>query len=206
MSHSTDGISIHTKKYFRVILEGIDSNLETVESFAVKLSTRARVSLPRAMLVASRLPYIVKSGLEQGQANRLRGLLEEIGGKARVEAHFVTPDDPAERPRDVLRDLRQDALRETAKPLEEHETIVCPECGWEERGGASFCSFCHRRFRDPDTRPVSLEERLPDVNPLDVSPADNPLDWAAIMGFYRGHQLHVLIGLVVVLILVILSK
>jgi hypothetical protein len=198
MSQPIDGITIHTKKYFRVILESIDADLETVESFAVKLSTRARVSLPRAMFVASRLPYTVKSGLGQAQANRLKCVLEEIGGKARVEAHLVTPDDTTDR--------RQDALRGVRSPTDAKETIECPDCGWEERRGATYCSFCHRKFRNPASRLESLEDRLPDENPLDLAPSENSFDWAALVDYVRQHQLRVLIGVIVVLLLVVLLK
>ncbi len=198
MSHPTDGITIHTKKYFRVILESIDADLETVESFAVKLSTRARVSLPRAMFVASRLPYTVKSGLGPAQANRLKCVLEEIGGKARVEAHLVTPEDHP--------DQRQDALRGVRSAADAKEPIVCPECGWEERRGATYCSFCHRKFRDQASRHESLEDRLPDVNPLDLSAGENPFRWAVVVDYVRQHQLRVLTGIIVLLLLIVLLK
>ena len=94
----TDNFSIHTKRYYLVILEGIDPKRETVESFAIKLSMRTRTTLPRVRQILRNLPYTIKKGVSMAQANRLKNVIEEIGGQVRLEPHFVTPGDGREQP------------------------------------------------------------------------------------------------------------
>ena len=195
MDKPAEHITIHTKKFYRVVIEGIDTDLETPDSFAVKLASRLHVPLPRAKLVARCLPYTVRSGLNAEQANRLKTVLDEIGGKARVEPHFVTPPDPGE--------------RETKSPLRAGEgkgTFVCPGCGGEQPAGAKFCSFCLRKFRDPLSRLDSLEDKLPEENPLDIDDRDLGVDWSAALRFARRRPVPILFGVIVLLIIVILLK
>ena len=84
-------ISVHSKKYYRVVLEKIDRERATIESFTIKLSLRMRTSLPRVKQVARRLPCAIKHSLTVNQANKLKNLLEELGGVVRIESHIVTP-------------------------------------------------------------------------------------------------------------------
>ena len=195
MGKPADNITIHTKRLYRVILEGIDTDLETPDGFAVKLASRLHVPLPRAKLVARCLPYTAKSGLDAAQANRLKTLLDEIGGKARVEPHFVTPPDPGE--------------RETNSPRPSGEgkaTFVCPGCGCEHPTGAKFCSFCLRKFRDPLSRLDSLEEKLPKENPLDINDREAGIDWSGAVRSARRRPLPIMVGVIVLLIIFILLK
>lgn len=195
MGKPKDHITIHTKKFYRVILEGIDADLETPDSFAVKLASRLHVPLPRAKLVARCLPYTARSGLNAAQANRLKTVLDEIGGKARVEPHFLTPPDPGE--------------RETKSPLPAGEgkgTFACPGCGCEQPAGAKFCPFCLRKFRDPLSRLDSLEEKLPGENPLDIDYREAGFDWSAAFRFARRRPVPILFGVIVLLIIVVLLK
>jgi len=194
MGKPTDHITIHTKKFYRVVLEGIDTDLETPDSFAVKLASRLHVPLPRAKLVARCLPYIAKSGLNAAQANRLKTVLDEIGGKARVEPHFVTPPDPAEREAKSPRPLGGGAA-----------AFVCPGCGCEQPAGAKFCSLCLRKFRDPSSRLDSLEEKLPEDNPLEFDCPETGTDWAAALRFARRRPVPILVAVIVLLIFFLLK-
>lgn len=195
MSFSSDETTIHTKRYFKVVLEGIDSNLETLESFTVKLAARGHVTLSRAKVVVSRLPYTVKSHLTAAQANRLKTVLEEIGGRVRIEPHFVTPTNPENAGRDVARGR-----------LLEEGAFVCPACGWKGEKGATYCSLCYRKFRDPASRLENLEERIPEKNPLDFGVDGGESAWVRVLDAARRHRLAVLIGVIVILVLVIIVK
>ena len=195
MSRSSDHVTIHTKKYYRVVLEGIDTSLETPESFAVKLATRLHVSYPRAKLVVSQLPYLAKSGITAAQANRLKTILEEMGGKARVESHLVTPKDTGE-----------PTEGSGISFVEGQGRIVCPACGWEAKEGATHCSLCYRKFRDRASRPQSLEERIPATNPLDVDEDASPSLFLLLWRIARRHQLAILLGVIAVLVVFLVAK
>ena len=192
MSHPSDEISIHTKRYYRVILDGVDSDLESLDSFAVKLAARGHVTLSRARVAVSRFPYTVKSHLTAAQANRLKALLEELGGKVRIEAHYVTPGCFA----DTGRGATQRGPRE--------KVVVCRQCGSTGEPDATYCSFCHRKFRDPVSRPETLEERIPAENPLDVTCVAARMSWARILEAVRRRRLAVLAVVAVILLGVII--
>lgn len=140
----TDNISIHTKRYYLVILEGIDTQRETVESFAIKLSMRTRTTLPRVRQILRNLPYTIKKGLSMAQANRLKNVIEELGGQVRLEPHFVTPrtgreeagpDEPASappstdgRPKPRPAEMPgRPADTNTGKPIETRQSKELPE-------------------------------------------------------------------------------
>jgi hypothetical protein len=197
MVYNPDDVSIHAKKYHRVILEGINTDLESPESFAVKLSARMRVSLRRVKVLTGQLPCTVKSHLTAAQANRLKDVLEEFGGRVRVEAHLVTPTGTGVEadPRAAASGSRADA-----------QIASCPDCGWEVEKGATYCSFCHRRFRDPAMRRQTLEDRIPEKNPLDAdwdpSATHTRTSWRAV----HGYVLIFLFGVVAVLAVFVLTK
>jgi hypothetical protein len=195
MAESKDQITIHTKKFYRVILEGIDANAETPDSFAVKLATSVHVPLARAKLVARCLPYMAKSGLDLGQANRLKTLLEEIGGRAKIEPYFVTPGNP-----------RAETGQAGERPAGSEAPVVCPQCGTELANGATFCSFCLRKFRNPSSRPATLEELLPGENPLENDAVENGIDWPALARFVRRRPIPVIAGMILVLVVILLVK
>jgi hypothetical protein len=195
MAEPKERITIHTKKFYRVILEGIDTDTETPDSFAVKLSVKVHVPLARAQLVARCLPYTAKSGLNTEQANRLKTLLEEIGGKTRVEPYFVTPQDP------VAADGPAGERAGGGKT-----PVLCPECGAEQPSGAAYCSFCLRKFRNGSSRPATLEELLPNENPLETGGAEKGIDWLAAVRFVRRRPIAVLVGVIVVLVAIALIK
>jgi hypothetical protein len=195
MGEPREHITIHTKKFYRVILEGIDGGIETPDSFAIKLSSRVHVPLARAKLVARCLPYTAKSGLNAEQANRLKTMLEEIGGKARVEPHFVTPQDPL-----TAAGPSRDQAGSGKTP------VVCPGCGAEQPSGVTYCSLCLRKFRDPSSRPATLEELLPSENPLETGSAERGIDWLAAVRFVRRRPIAVLVGVIVVLVAIVLIK
>jgi hypothetical protein len=194
MTEPRERNNIHTKRFYRVILEGID-DVGTPDGFAVKLASKVQVPLTRAKLVARCLPYTAKSGLNLEQANRLRVMLEEIGGKVRVEQHYLTPQGAAG----------------AAGPAGDRAgggkaPAVCPECGAGQPSEAAYCAFCLRKFRDPTSRPATLEELLPTENPLETGGALRGIDWLAAVRFVRRRPIPVLVGLIGVLVAIVLIK
>ncbi|MFQ5511889.1 MAG: hypothetical protein ACE5EO_08575 [Candidatus Krumholzibacteriia bacterium] len=204
MTETDEQLSVHSRKFYKVVLEAIDDENETMESFAIKLSMRLRVPFPRIRQVLRQLPCTVKSHVTAAQANRLKAMIEEVGGRVRLETHFATPGSREDAPED---------LRDDAGGAKDEGKIQCPACGWESDEGAQFCSMCLRRFRDTRQRRDSLGTEIPHDNPLDEqsfrrsagaepspSPAFDPV------AFWGRYKLPILIGGAVLLLLVILLK
>ncbi len=152
--------------------------------------------LARAQLVARCLPYIARSGLNTEQANRLKTLLEEIGGKTRVEPYFVTPQDPVAADGPARGACRR---RQDAGPLSGVRR------GAAERSGVLLLSVCENSA-DPSSRPATLEEMLPNENPLETGGAEKGIDWLAAVRFVRRRPIAVLVGVIVVLVAIVLIK
>jgi hypothetical protein len=189
-------VSVYTKKYYRVVLEGFDQKRENADSFAIKLSIRTRTPLPRVRHVLRRLPRTIRSGLSQEQANRLKAVLESIGGVARLEAHFVTPGQSEElKPRPLV--------------VKDHveNVIVCPECGWEEEEGVTYCSLCLRKFRDDEQHADTLASRVPDRNPLvhERAPADDESP-VVPLPFWARYRAWIIIGAGLLVAIILLIK
>jgi hypothetical protein len=83
-------VNVHTRKFYRVVLEGIDPNKETPATFALKLSLRLSITLPRSKQFVKNAPCRIKGNISASEANKLKAILEEIGGQCRLESHFVT--------------------------------------------------------------------------------------------------------------------
>lgn len=196
-------LSIHTKKFYRVVLLAIDPEQETMESFAIKLSMRLKVAFPRVRQVVQNLPYTVKSHLSASQANKLKSMIEEVGGRIRLETHFATPGDKK------MADPRGDSRDHDPAPEgAAAEMNQCPSCGWESAEDVSFCSMCHRRFRKKRS---GLGSRIPHDNPLEkqsfrptdpvVEETPPHFDPAALWARYR---LPIIIGAAGVLLLLLI--
>ena len=214
MAQNTDT----STKHYKVVLECVDPKQETPASFAIKLSMRARTPMPRVQQVLRNLPYTLKSGLSIKQATRWKSVLEEIGGVARIEEHYVSSR-PVEYPSDKLRnepgaDRKARSGPELLPGVEGElptKTQVCPSCGWGESPGAEICSFCLQPFVDRKKGADQLEDRIPDRNPLagtadDIeSPAagPGPIDLPEL---WRRHKTSIVIGAFILLVILLILK
>lgn len=192
MTYPSEKGTIHTKGYYRVVLEGIDSAQDSPDSFALELSMRIPISLPHARQMANRLPQVVKDGLTAAQANKLKGVIETIGGKARLEAHVVTPSEPD----DTGSDLR----------TQTQGIVECPSCGWQEAPGATHCSICLRRFRNTGSGTGTLKDRCPEENPLVDRNVHHGDRWSDITAVVRRFRLPILLAVIAVLVIILVSK
>ncbi|MDH3216035.1 MAG: hypothetical protein OEN01_07045 [Candidatus Krumholzibacteria bacterium] len=189
-------MSVHTKKYYRVVLEEIDRSCETIDTFSIKLSMRTRTPLPRVRQVVRKLPYAIKSGLSAAQANKLKSILEEIGGRTRLETHFVTPG----------RADSTDARTRTAElvPTSDRGLTPCPACGWEDETGAEFCSFC-QQSREGNTAENHKNES---PNPSDTPRVEEPAAGTSkgLTAVLLDNAFLVVAGLLVILLAVLILK
>lgn len=181
-------VTLHTKRLYKVVLEGYDTEVETADTFALKLSLRLSVPLPRARAVVNNLPQILRGGMTASEANKLKSILEDIRGIVHLGTHFVTP---GQNHHDIDTDItagdwerrqNEGRLQRGSSP----GTILCPNCGWEEEETSSHCSICLRRFRRPAIAQRDLENRIPEVNPLEASVETGPpLDLRALWDQHR---------------------
>jgi hypothetical protein len=131
---------------YRVILEAIDREVETPDTFALKLSIRLKSPVTRMRQLVSRAPCVVAQRLPYKKARWLGKVIEELGGTARLEV--VVDAVPVVEEKAVPA-----ASTAIAKPLERRTAsggILCPRCGWEEEPDARFCSLCLQHFNKTD--------------------------------------------------------
>jgi serine/threonine protein kinase len=74
---------------YKVYLESIDPNMETPETFALKLSMRIRSPLPRVMAIVKNMPAVVGGRLSVKKAKKLAKIIHNLGGVARIEIHPI---------------------------------------------------------------------------------------------------------------------
>jgi hypothetical protein len=112
-----------------VILEGIRSEVETVDSFSIKFSLLTRTPISKMKHLMARLPAVAWSGEGRGKAERILSLIEEAGGRGRiVESAAAAPAS-----------IRTPDAKE---PNEPKDKLVCGWCGFPMREGATRCEFC----------------------------------------------------------------
>jgi tRNA A-37 threonylcarbamoyl transferase component Bud32 len=161
---------------YRVVLTSIDLSVETVETFALKLSMRLKSPLPRMRSLVARTPCAVAQRLPYKKAKWLQSVLVELGGVVRIE-EFVEPVTPVpdsktpSEPKQNVSERHAGAERRTSGG-----GILCSRCGWEEDAHAKFCSICLQRFNKTDKLDARALETThnPRENPLglpDTAPA-----------------------------------
>jgi serine/threonine protein kinase len=156
---------------YRVIIESIDRDAETVDTFALKLSLRLKAPLPRMRSLVACAPCTVAQRLPYKKAKWLESVIVELGGTARVEELPATPPASAR-----TTSGEPAAAKPPSRPDLERRTtsggIICPRCGWEEEADAKFCSLCLRRFNKTDKIDVRSFQSAdnPEENPLAASP------------------------------------
>ncbi len=169
---------------YRVMLVAIDRNLESPESFALKLAMRLKAPVPRMRSLASRTPCVLVDRLPYKKACWLTSVVKELGGNARMEALA-----PAPKPAPAAASPHAMTVEVPAHNSAEGEktsgrtrrvptgVIVCPKCGWEEDAHAKFCSMCHHSFNRTARLDLAALQRAgfsdPNENPLVEADGEN---------------------------------
>jgi hypothetical protein len=159
---------------YRVTLLEIDRELETSETFALKLSMRLKAPLPRMRSLAARTPCVLVDRLPYKKARWLESVVKELGGKARLDAirDGTRVDAPPPAAPEPEAPRAAPPKPDKPKPSRRAPTgaVICPNCGWEEDAHARFCSMCRHNFNKTDKIDVrSLRQ------PGFENPFDNPL-------------------------------
>lgn len=199
-------------KYYRVILNGIDPLKETPDTFALKLSMQTRAPITRINSIVRSLPATIKSGLDMSQARKFSSVVEELGGKTKIESYFVHPGESlhgrgGHRGSGPIRTAEGSNAADAPYDLQGGGSgnKVCISCGWENSEEASYCEFCHGKFRaeqPPD--PVELKAQLPEENPL--AEAEPRRQQLTLWDYIARHKIAFLVCLNVFLILVLIFR
>jgi hypothetical protein len=199
-------------KYYRVILSGIDAGKETPDTFALKLSMQIRAPITRIKGIVRNLPAPIKSGLDLSQARKFSSVLEQLGGKTKIESYYSQPGESGAN-RDGQRGTNHPRAAFNAKteagPVDVRcgaaGTKICACCGWENSDAADYCEFCHGKFdREEPPTALDLKEQVPEENPL-TKPDSNSQN-LTLWDFIQRHKIAFLIGLNVLLILLFIIR
>ena len=115
------------RKIYSVVLEGVASEIETLESFAIKFGLLSNIPVTKVKYLASHIPTEIWSGSSGSRAKGLLSLIKEAGGKGRIEAKIPQKAKPV-----VLE----------APSVKKLEGIKCLKCGFPIGEGDEFCQFC----------------------------------------------------------------
>ena len=125
-----DGGEMSAEKIYRVVLEGIKSEIETPGSFAIKYGILTNTPVTRIKFMLRNLP---KTILETKNAAKARGaleLIEEAGGVGLIEDF-----DPEEAPKVEITEEQPATAAAGEKS--------CAHCGFPLKEDDEFCQFCH---------------------------------------------------------------
>lgn len=131
---------------YRVVLESFDTSRENAASFALKLSMKLRLPLPRASQLVRCAPSRLAEGLAYDKAIRLARAIESLGGSVRL---------------DVCSEKQPEDKPAPAKTASGKDGRTCGSCGWVEDLDAGFCSMCHEPFDSRKTREQAAGEENP---------------------------------------------
>ncbi|MDH4037611.1 MAG: serine/threonine protein kinase [Candidatus Krumholzibacteria bacterium] len=164
---------------YRITLLKIDRELETPDSFALKLAMRLKAPVPRMRSLAARAPCVLVERLPYKKARWLVNVVKELGGEARMDAivppSAVASARPEAPPPPVPPVPAQPEPESPSGKVQSPRSvpkgaIVCPSCGWEEDMGAKFCTMCRHSFNKTDKIDLNAMRQ-----PGFADPAQNPL-------------------------------
>lgn len=127
------------RRGFRVVLEGIGSDYETSESFAIKFGIAIRQPVTKTRHLLRAAPSLVWEGSSRKTAEALLRLIEEAGGRGRIDE--IGPRRESEAAADAGEPMSPPQTGEAAGG-ETETSRSCPKCGFPARDGERYCPFC----------------------------------------------------------------
>jgi len=114
------------RKTYSVVLDGVENEIETIDSFAIKFGLLANMPVTRARHLVGKLPSVVWTGDSQSRAQGLLSLIKEAGGAGRIVE---------ERESSAARGVANHALPGPVGG-------ICGKCGFPIKKGEETCQFC----------------------------------------------------------------
>ena len=121
------------RKVYSVVLDGVASEIETLDSFAIKFGILSNIPVTKIKYLVKSIPTVIWAGPSMAKAKGLLSLIKEAGGKGRIEAKNPQPVRPADT---------------DAPPVKKMEANKCPKCGFPVDEGDEFCQFCMTHLGD----------------------------------------------------------
>ncbi len=123
---------------YRVVIDGIRDEYETLDSFCIKLSLFLRAPITRIKVITNKIPCVLWSYSDQLKAKKLVKLVEEAGGIAHIEELRDEPDETKE---------------------EIDHDLVCKSCGFPLKEEDKFCPFCMTPVSGEGKQSVDTKEK-----------------------------------------------
>lgn len=136
---------------YSVVLDSINSAMETPESFALKFSVLMRIPVTKVKYMVSRMPNTIWTGKKRSKANMLLELIGEAGGVARIVEKLERPG-------------RIDEAGKEQSPSEG----LCRKCGFPLKKDEKYCDFCMTPVKEQERKPIvskPIVEKSPMIPP-----------------------------------------
>jgi hypothetical protein len=157
--------------FLGLAVAGREEEMRLIKGLQKKFS----ISPERAESLLQRVPIVVKKGVSKEEIEKYVRAIEEIGGRARVEAEPVT-----------------EALGVSPEPMREHRperepwagpTITCPKCGFEqpETNECAQCGVVISQYVPYQEMARSYGEKG-----REISSEEKPVPWENGEGFIRA--------------------
>ncbi|MBN2071321.1 MAG: hypothetical protein JW814_07690 [Candidatus Krumholzibacteriota bacterium] len=116
------------RKIYSVLFDGVEREIETLDSFAIKFSILANIPVTRVKHMINDSNPVIWSGPSKSKANGLLSLIVEAGGRGRIEAK--KPEVEKKKASDIQVKGKKNG------------SILCPKCGFPAKKDDEFCQFC----------------------------------------------------------------
>ncbi len=135
---------------YSVVLDSIRSEIETMDSFALKFSVLLKIPVTRVKHMVKHLPCALWKGTSASKARMLVELAEEAGGVARVVENHKTPSADKEN-----------------KEKKSVGKSACSKCGFPLKKEDEYCSFCMTPVNEPSVKrnTPTVVEKSPQIPP-----------------------------------------
>lgn len=130
---------------FRVVLEGIRAEYETTGSFAIKFSLAISEPVSKIQHMLRSLPARVWEGENASMAAGLLAIIEEAGGRARIDEIAAQPQRSTAATGEQAGEKAQSVPRSDSGG---RAGACCPKCGFPGREGDRHCQFCLSPFEE----------------------------------------------------------
>lgn len=144
-----DAVDSKTGVSFRVVIEGVRSEYETPESFAIKFGIATSQPVTKVKHMVRSFPVVIWEGENRATAAGILSLIEEAGGRGRIDEVGPAPrpaprgaSAPESSPRAQQPGGAAGRLQAPGTPG------CCPKCGFPAREGDEYCSFCMSPFEE----------------------------------------------------------
>jgi len=137
-----------TTEYYKVIMDGLKNNIETSQAFAIKFSLLIREPVNKVRHLTKSYPATIWKGKRKTKAKAILSLVDEAGGRGRIEVCQM--------------EVKEPKTRKTDKKSGEKATdqSLCGKCGFPIKADDLFCKFCLTPLREKEDKKEKPEKEM----------------------------------------------